>query len=272
MQNRQATLIAPVEALTQQVAGSVSTMPSLVGDALMASSELKTLLNNANESDNDSASSLAEYHLSVSKAPVSKAPVSKAPVADILDIDNFGNVNNRDNVSTQQASIFLHRQGFRINNYNLMVKFEDGNQISEIPSIYPLPNAPKWLLGMSNINGQTIPVFDLKEYFGIANYKDKQRAEHDIPIHDIPIKDNKMTMDKKTPMLFVIQHGDNATGIIIDGLLERLNIDDSKLQPNINLPNKLRHCTNNSYLLNKELWYDLNCLDFLDEIEKQITS
>ncbi len=251
MQNQQTRLISPVEALTQQVASSFPTTPSALADEVVGAT-----------------SDSALYSEMATKSTITTT--TSAPAQDTVEIGNtlvdfdvasFDNINNKD-ASKQRASIFLHRQGFRLNNYNLMVRFEDGNQISEIPNIYPLPNAPKWFLGMSNINGQTIPVFNLKEYFGITNYdQDSQR-----------IKVNKITTDKKTPMLFVIQQGDNATGIIIDGLLERLDIDDSKIQPNINLPNKLKNCTHHTYLLNKELWYDLNCLDFLDEIEKQIAS
>ncbi len=253
MQNKQTTLIAPVEALTQRVAGSFFTIPKIV---------------NAEDIDsgNSSGGLLAEFS-SVSDTSTFVSTFDTSNLFNGIDDKNNISTQSTQNIATQQASIFSHRQGFRINNYNLMVKFEDGNQISEIPSIYPLPNAPNWFLGMSNINGQTIPVFDLKEYFGIAQYlEDGQQLEHDP--HTI---DNKKTIDKK-PMLFVIQQGDNATGIVIDGLLERLDIDDSKIQANINLPSKLQHCINDSYLLNKELWYDLNCLNFLDEIEKQVVS
>ncbi len=258
MQNKQTTLIAPVEALTQQVAGSFSTTPIEVGF-------VRTVDHN-----NNSSKLLAEFPSVSNASALTSTFASTLNTSSILDgidgIDEKHQINthniNAHNISSQQAFIFSHRQGFRINNYNLMVRFEDGNQISEIPRIYPLPNAPSWFLGMSNINGQTIPVFNLKEYFGITKYsEDNQRIE-----------DDKITVAKKTPMLFVIQQGDNATGIIIDGLLERLDIDDSKIQRNISLPNRLQHCINNTYLLNKELWYDLNCLDFLDEMEKQVAS
>ncbi len=141
------------------------------------------------------------------------------------------------------------RQGFRINDYNFMLKFADGNQISEIPDIYPLPNAPRWFLGMANINGQTLPVFNLKSYFGI---EDRQKPH------------------KKKPMLFILQQGKNATGIMIDGLLERLTISDKQIQDNIEIPIKLANFIDNAYLLNQEIWYDMDCLAFLDEIETSL--
>ncbi len=250
-QNKQTTLISPVEALSQPSAESFIVAPNFTGTNpdLTDTALVDTTIPNAG----------------VDPIVVSSEMVDSA-ISDSEVVDNKATLNTL-STSTQSASIFSQRQGFRLNNYNLMVKFEDGNQISEVPSIYPLPNAPRWFLGMSNINGQTIPVFNLKEYFGIADHdKDNQQLGHEWRIND------KTTLDKKTPMLFVIQQGNNATGIIIDGLLERLDINDSKLQPNINLPNKLQHCIHDTYLLNKELWYDLDCLDFLDEIEKQVAS
>ncbi len=148
----------------------------------------------------------------------------------------------------EETTHLSNRQGFCISDYNFMVKFEDGNQLIEIPNIYPLPNAPNWFLGMANVSGQTLPVFNLKSYFSI---KDSQNH-------------------KKKPMLFILQQAENATGIIIDGLLERLVIHDEQIQHNIDIPNNLGNFINNAYLLNQEIWYDIDCLAFLNEIETRI--
>ncbi len=156
---------------------------------------------------------------------------------------------------TQETVNLSTRQGFRLNDYKFMVKFEDGNQISEIPQIYPLPNSPSWFLGMANVTGQTLPVFNLKGYFGIEDSQEELEYQKN---------------QKSKPMLFVMQQGDNATGIIIDGLLERLEISDEQIQHNVDMPNKLGNFINNAYLLNKEIWYDIDCLTFLDEIEAHI--
>ncbi len=153
-----------------------------------------------------------------------------------------------DNVNQEIVQLF-NRQGFRISDYNFMVKCEDANKIIEIPAIYPLANAPKWFLGMANMNGQPLPVFDLKSYFGIT---DSQKN------------------DKKKPMLFVLQQAENAIGIIIDGLLERLAISDKQIQDNIDIPHNLGNFINNAYLLNQEIWYDIDYLAFLDKIEARI--
>ncbi len=155
---------------------------------------------------------------------------------------------------SQQTVHLSNRQGFHLNDYNFMLKFEDGNQISEIPEIYPLPNSPSWFLGMANVSGQTIPIFNLKGYFGIENNQQELAYR----------------ADKIKPMLFVIQQAENATGIIIDGLLERLDISDAQIQHNIDIPKKLGDFINNAYLVNNEIWYDVDCLDFLDEIEAHI--
>ncbi len=155
----------------------------------------------------------------------------------------------------QEAQHLSNRQGFRLNDYNFMVKFEDGNQISEVPDIYPMPNSPSWFLGMVNVSGQTLPVFNLKDYFGIDNNQQEFAYQKER---------------KTKPMLFVIQQGENATGIIIDGLLARLDISDKQIQHNIEIPKKLANFVDNAYLLNNEIWYDIDCLTFLDEIEAQI--
>ncbi len=163
--------------------------------------------------------------------------------------------NSSTNLNDEEVVQLSNRQGFRLADYNFMVKFEDGNQISEIPKIYPLPNSPSWFLGMANVTGQTLPIFNLKDYFGI---KDNQ--------HEFTYK----KANKVKPMLFVLHQGENATGIIIDGLLERLDIHDEQIQHNIEIPHKLGDFINNAYLLDNEIWYDVDSLVFLDEIEARI--
>src|ERR1035437_4012618 len=51
------------------------------------------------------------------------------------------------------------RQGFRIGELCLMIRYEDASELSEMPDIHRLPNAPDWFYGMANLHGKLIPVF-----------------------------------------------------------------------------------------------------------------
>ena len=107
------------------------------------------------------------------------------------------------------------RQGFCIGSLNLMIGYADGSELTELPAVYRLPSAPQWLLGMANLHGMLIPVFDLARQFGMHR--------------DAPAK----------PMLLVLAHGADATGIVIDGLPERLRWDNSQIADTATVPEAL---------------------------------
>src|SRR6478752_2153977 len=90
------------------------------------------------------------------------------------------------------------RQGFRLGTLGLMVRYEDGSELTEMPEIFRLPNVPSWYLGMANLHGMLTPVFDLSRYLGVEPDANAKR------------------------MLLVLMHGLDAVGIVIDGLPQRL--------------------------------------------------
>ena len=52
-----------------------------------------------------------------------------------------------------------------------MIRFEDGSELTELPDLYRLPNAPGWVRGMANLHGVLIPVFDLAGYLGLDRHR-----------------------------------------------------------------------------------------------------
>jgi chemotaxis signal transduction protein len=130
------------------------------------------------------------------------------------------------------------RQGFRIGSLNLMIRFEDGSELTELPDVYRLPNAPGWVRGMANLHGMLIPVFDLAGYLGLA--RDAQAK----------------------PMLLVLSHGADAAGVVIDGIAERLRWQaedqiDSDSAPSRGAPWRT------ACLVGRKLWFDLDCMPLL---------
>ena len=95
------------------------------------------------------------------------------------------------------------RQGFRIGSVGLMIGHEDGSELTEMPTLYDLPHAPAWFMGMANLHGNMVPVFDLASYLGI----EKQPVQREVARR----------------MLLVLGHGAEAAGVMIDGLPQRLN-------------------------------------------------
>src|SRR6186713_1813919 len=90
------------------------------------------------------------------------------------------------------------RQAFRIGHLRLVLPFATASELVEMPNVYPLPRMPANLLGLVNLHGRIVPLFDLAALF---------ETQH---------------LPREKRMLLVIGHGNDAAGIVIDGLPRRM--------------------------------------------------
>lgn len=140
------------------------------------------------------------------------------------------------------------RQGFRVGPLPLMIGYADGSELTEMPAVYRLPHAPDWLLGMANLHGMLVPVFDLTRHFGIPR--------------EAPAK----------PMLLVLAHGNDAAGISIDGLPERLRWDTSHVADPATVPDVLAPVVQRPVLIGETLWFDIDCSALLARLEQALVA
>ena len=66
------------------------------------------------------------------------------------------------------------RQGFCIGSLRLMIPYAEGSELTDLPPVYRLPNVPRWFIGMANLHGMLVPVFDLARQFGIEHEQPKK--------------------------------------------------------------------------------------------------
>ena len=57
------------------------------------------------------------------------------------------------------------RQAFRIGHLHLLAPFATASELTEMPNVYPLPRMPANLLGLVNLHGRIVPLFDLAALF-----------------------------------------------------------------------------------------------------------
>ncbi|MDO5691441.1 MAG: chemotaxis protein CheW [Pseudomonadota bacterium] len=148
------------------------------------------------------------------------------------------------------------RQGFKVGTLGLMIGYADSSELTEVPPLHPLPNAPAWLLGMANLHGNTIVVFDL------ANYLRLDLAHASNPLPNTSISGQQM--------LLILSHGPDAAGVIIQGLPERLRLSPehqtaSELAPEILLPH-----VRGTFLIDEQIWFDLNHHSLLEALEQEL--
>jgi twitching motility protein PilI len=140
------------------------------------------------------------------------------------------------------------REGFRIGELGLMIRYEAGSELADLPQTYRLPNAPDWFLGMANLHGALVPVFDLARYLGVQ-----------------PTPGVK-------PMLLVLGHGADAAGVAIDGLPERLRFDDEQRVDGSFVPRALQGCIAGVCLIGERSWLDLDPHALLARLEDELSA
>ena len=134
------------------------------------------------------------------------------------------------------------RQGFRVGHMRLATPFATASELVEMPNVYPLPRMPANLLGLVNLHGHIVPLFDLANLFETTHLPREKR------------------------MVLVLGHGDAAAGIVIDGLPRRLvfSPDDQILAPA--LPAAAADAVIATYLQGKDAWFEFNYVQLLDHL------
>jgi len=139
------------------------------------------------------------------------------------------------------------RQGIRVGPWRLMLRYADGSELTEMPSVYRLPHAPPWLSGVANLHGMLVPVFDVATWLGMPA---------------APAK----------PMLLVLSHGADAAGVVIDGLPQRLRWAADQRIGTESAPPALAAVLRGAALIGDALWFDLDCDALLDALEHGLSA
>src|SRR5262245_5664280 len=126
------------------------------------------------------------------------------------------------------------RQAFRIGHMRLLAEFATASELVEMPNVYPLPRMPANLLGLVNLHGRIVPLFDLAALF---------ETQH---------------MPREKRMVLVIGHGNDAAGIVIDGLPRRMTFaPESRIVPPA-LPAGAAAAVTAAWLEGSHTWFEFD--------------
>lgn len=140
----------------------------------------------------------------------------------------------------------LQREGFQIGNLCLMIRYEDGSELTEMPKVFRLPNAPAWFLGITNLHGALVSVFDPAEMLGVAR----------VQAHK--------------PMLLVLGHSEEKAALVIDGLPRRLRPAPDHLLEQRSYPPALADCVEGVYQIDGQDWMDFRYPPFFERLESEL--
>jgi twitching motility protein PilI len=138
------------------------------------------------------------------------------------------------------------RHGFSVGGRGFLIGYEQAASLSEMPKIFRLPNTPNWLLGMANMQGVVLPVFDLAIYLGIERPRNVKR------------------------MLLTVGSGAQAAGVVVDGVTQLVDINGLLKMRNIESANPLKPFIANVWLYVQQPWYELRIFDWLKAVSEEI--
>jgi len=139
------------------------------------------------------------------------------------------------------------RYGFKIGSLGLLIQSGSGSEVMQMPAIWTLPGAPPWLLGLINLRGNLVPVFELRTVLGLA-----QRA-----------------VDEK-PLVLIFDQGDRAVGIVIDDFPKPLSAL-SPLPSLPQLPTALTGHVSAGFVKDEMIWLEFDQHTFFEELSLNVS-
>jgi twitching motility protein PilI len=142
--------------------------------------------------------------------------------------------------------------GFHVGDLRFVVSFDDASELSEMISIYRLPNVPSWFRGLANLHGNLVPVFDVAAMIG-SGVKAEAGAKEDR-------------------MLLVLGHGAMAAGMLVNELPTRIRLESATAIDLPELPGELKDCVPKAYLHGEEVWLELQYQRFFEMTAARLAS
>lgn len=134
------------------------------------------------------------------------------------------------------------RQAFRIGQMRLLAPFDKASELVEMPSVYPLPRMPANLLGLVNLHGRIVPLFDLAALFETQHLAREKR------------------------MVLVFGHSDEAAAVVIDGLPRRMVFKPGEKIITPALPAAAADAAIATYVQGADAWYEFDYTQLLDQL------
>ncbi len=139
------------------------------------------------------------------------------------------------------------RYGVRVGKLRILLSENTVSEVLDRPQIFPVPNTATWFEGLINLRGNVVPVFDLRELFGTA-----------------PITGERQ-------MLLVIDKGETAIGVAIDGLPVPAP-DSAPLDKRPSLPGLLENFTGPVFEHDENLWLEVDIPGLIGSLSKKIAA
>ncbi len=128
--------------------------------------------------------------------------------------------------------------GIKLGTFNLLINNHTHSELHEENTVHPIPLVAEWILGVTNIRGDIIPVIDLEKIITGKSLGHKPNQ-------------NK---------IIIINKGKDAIGLLINQLPTLMNFDDDDIHKDLSsIPKTIHEYVEHIYTKNQEAWV---CIDF----------
>lgn len=143
----------------------------------------------------------------------------------------------------------IRRLGFKIGDIGLLIASEVISELTDMLPICAIPNTASWLLGLVNLRGNLLPVFDVAALLQVDHAKNKKS------------------------MLLILGEGDTAAGILIDDLpAHRILAHSDKLSSLPALPDVVKPYVSSGYEKDGEIWFNFDHEGFFNSLAPRIAA
>ena len=143
----------------------------------------------------------------------------------------------------------IRHLGFNIGNLGLLIAKQATSELSEVLPICPIPFTAAWVLGLINLRGNLVPVFDLHKLL------------------QLPTK----AKDLEKPMLLILEKGPATCAIKIDDLPIHLTfMDRDELTTLPPLPTVIKPYISSGYETEGKLWFNFEHQGFFKSLATQL--
>lgn len=134
------------------------------------------------------------------------------------------------------------RYGYRIASLNLLIRAETGSEVMRDPAISSLPGAPRNLLGLMNLRGNLVPVFDLRCVLELGEGGDSK-------------------------LVLILGKGEQALGMVIDAFPQPLG-DLKPILRRPSLPALLQEHVAAAYVQDEKIWLEFAHDSFFEKLSR----
>jgi chemotaxis signal transduction protein len=152
-------------------------------------------------------------------------------------------------INSQEKEVVIRQLGFQIGNLGLLIGARTTSELIELLVMCPIPFTVAWLLGLINLRGNLVPIFDLHQLLSIETNTSNKR------------------------MLLILGQGESAGGIVIEALPVHLTFTSKdKLTSLPPLPAVLAPYVSQGYEKGEQVWFNFDHLGFFESIATKIVA